>query len=118
ALLTSMFNLLGSHDTERVATILKPHPGRLAQAVAFQFTYPGTPSIYYGDEIGMEGGKDPDDRRCMIWDESKWDTSLLSLYRQLIALRNDSAALRQGSYQVIKAPANVFAFKRVQGKEQ
>ncbi|HEY3780948.1 MAG TPA: alpha amylase N-terminal ig-like domain-containing protein [Fimbriimonadaceae bacterium] len=116
-LVNSMFNLLGSHDTERVATILKPHPGRLAQAVVFQFTYPGTPSVYYGDEIGMEGGKDPDDRRCMIWDESKWNTSLLSLYKQLIALRNASAALRQGRYQMVGAPPNVFAFKRTQGEE-
>jgi glycosidase len=119
ALVNSVFNLLDSHDTERVTTILKPHPGRLPQAVVFQLTYPGMPSIYYGDEIGLEGGRDPDDRRCMIWDESKWDTSLLGLYKQLIALRNDSAALKTGSYQVVKgAPAGVLAFKRVQGKEQ
>ncbi|MFA6457748.1 MAG: glycoside hydrolase family 13 protein, partial [Bacteroidota bacterium] len=69
----AMQNLLGSHDTERFLTLCKGEVWRMKLAVLFQMTYLGAPMIYYGDEIGMEGGKDPDCRRCMIWDESHWN---------------------------------------------
>jgi glycosidase len=118
AVLNSMFNLLGSHDTERVATIFKGDKDRQSLAVLLQFTYPGVPSIYYGDEIGMEGGKDPDDRRCMIWEKQLWDANLFDLHKELISLRKLNEPLRRGSYRtrVADDKSGLFAFDRTLGK--
>jgi glycosidase len=66
-----MFNMLDSHDTERLRTLCRGEWARQRQAVLFQMTYPGVPCIYYGDEVGMEGGRDPDNRRAMPWDETR-----------------------------------------------
>jgi cyclomaltodextrinase / maltogenic alpha-amylase / neopullulanase len=84
-----------------------------------QFTYPGVPSVYYGDEIGMEGGKDPDDRRCMIWDKSQWDMHLYRLHRALIALRKTRPSLTAGDFRVVSANDAMgrFVFQRRLGKE-
>jgi glycosidase len=114
AVTNSMFNLLGSHDTERPATIFKGDRARQMLAVVLQFTYPGVPSIYYGDEIGLEGGRDPDDRRTMIWDRGKWDMSLFELYKELIALRKLNEPLRRGSYRtrVLDEASGLFVFER------
>ena len=62
-------NLLGSHDTERFLTLCKGDTARMKLAVLFQMTYLGAPMVYYGDEIGMEGGRDPDCRRTMAWED-------------------------------------------------
>jgi len=64
-----MFNLLGSHDTARPMTAVKGDVDSLKLMAAVQMTFEGAPCIYYGDEIGMEGGKDPDCRRCYPWDK-------------------------------------------------
>lgn len=103
ALQNNVFNLLGSHDTERLRTIFKGDRARQRLAVVFQFTYPGVPCIYYGDEIGMEGGRDPDCRRAMEWDRSKWDRTLFQLYVDLIKLRKSEPALRRGSFRLVEA---------------
>lgn len=109
-----MQNLLGSHDTERFLTLCQGEFWRMKMAVIIQMTYVGAPMIYYGDEIGMEGGKDPDCRRCMIWDESKWDNELHNLYKTLIRIRHTSPALRRGTYKTISANSTtrVHAFER------
>ncbi|HSN77945.1 MAG TPA: alpha-amylase family glycosyl hydrolase, partial [Anaerolineae bacterium] len=60
-------NLLGSHDTARILHVVKGDAARNRIAVAFLLTYPGVPCIYYGDEIGMSGAGDPDNRRMMRW---------------------------------------------------
>jgi cyclomaltodextrinase / maltogenic alpha-amylase / neopullulanase len=67
----SMFNLLGSHDTERIWTLADANESAIIGALLFQFLYPGIPMLYYGDEVGMEGGPDPDCRRGMIWEEAR-----------------------------------------------
>ncbi len=56
---------LGSHDTERLRTMCGGDVRHVRLAFAFQFFYPGAPGIYYGDEIGMEGAKDPQSRACL-----------------------------------------------------
>ncbi len=114
ASLNVMFNLLGSQDTVRLATLFKGKSAQQNQAIIFQFTYPGVPSIYYGDEVGMQGGADPDDRRCMNWDPAIWNRSLLSLYKALIALRKMHPVLCEGTYQtLIKDDTHhLFGFKR------
>lgn len=109
-----MQNLLSSHDTERYLTLCQGEFWRMKLSVLLQMTYMGAPMIYYGDEIGMEGGKDPDCRRCMEWDPKKWDTELRDLYQRLITIRLASPALRRGTFKTVMADDNqkVFAFER------
>lgn len=114
AALPAMYNLLESHDTPRLGTIL--HGNRAVQmaALALEFAYPGIPALYYGSEIGLVGGEDPDCRRCMNWDASTWDTELLEFHRRLIAFRRGSAALRRGAYRPLTGAAkpDLMAFER------
>jgi cyclomaltodextrinase len=98
----AMQNLLGSHDTERYLTLCNGEEWRMMLSVIFQMTYLGAPMIYYGDEIGMEGNKDPDCRRCMIWDSAKWNTALYTLTKNLIRIRTESPALRRGEIEEIQ----------------
>lgn len=94
----NMFNLLGSHDTPRFLTLCGGRKDRMLLALLFQFTYPGAPVVYYGDEVGMTGGKDPDCRKTMIWDSSHWDREIFSAYKSLIRLRKENIALKRGEY--------------------
>lgn len=89
-------NLLSSHDTPRILTQCGGDRELAKLAAAIQFTWVGTPSVYYGDEIGMEGDKDPDNRRCMEWDKATAQNDFLTYYRRLIALRNESPVLQSG----------------------
>jgi alpha-glucosidase len=68
------------------------------EATFLQFTLPGTPVIYYGDEIGMTGGADPDNRRTFDWNTSTWNIPLTRLTKRLAQLRGTHAALREGSF--------------------
>jgi len=107
-----MVNLVGSHDTARVATLAGGDAGRIACAVAATFTLPGTPLVYYGDEIGLEGGDDPDCRRAMPWDEGGWDVDRLALVTALTKARREHAALRRGDYRTLLARNGLVAFER------
>ncbi|MCM3272951.1 alpha-glycosidase [Paenibacillus elgii] len=98
-----IFNLLCSHDTPRVLTCVGEDKRRVKLCVVFLLTYMGTPCIYYGDEIGLTGGPDPDCRKCMEWDPDKQDNELYDFYRLLIALRKDYDVLRSGSFRFLKA---------------
>lgn len=100
------FNLLDSHDTARLLTQANGDKRLMKLAAMFQLTYSGTPCIYYGDEIGMEGGHDPGCRKCMEWDKDKQDQELFGFYKKLIALRKDHSALRTGSFQFLTAENN------------
>ena len=62
----SQFNLLGSHDTPRFLTRVKGNRDLMKAAVTLLFTYIGVPCVYYGDEVGLEGGDDPDCRRTFL----------------------------------------------------
>jgi neopullulanase len=108
------FNLLSSHDMPRFLTLVRGDKEVLKLATLFQMTFPGAPSVYYGDEVGMEGGPDPDARRSFRWDESVWDEDLLAFFRRAIALRHDHPALRRGRYMRLHADdrRNVYAFAR------
>ncbi|MGG3803368.1 alpha-glycosidase [Metabacillus fastidiosus] len=81
------FNLLGSHDTARILTTAKDNREKVKLLTAFQLSFIGTPCIYYGDEIGMAGGDDPDCRKCMIWDRQHQDINMLNHMKKLISLR-------------------------------
>lgn len=108
----AQLNLLDSHDTVRFLTLLRGNTERMKLAVVLLMTYPGMPCIYYGDEIGMEGGNDPDCRRCFNWDREHWNHSLFHAYQQLIRLRRLRAELQCGAMTTLVAQGNVFVFAR------
>ncbi len=112
-------NLLSSHDMPRFLTLVDQDKEALKLATLFQMTFPGAPSIYYGDEIGMKGESDPDCRRAFPWDEERWDHELLEVFRRAVALRREHPALRRGRYQCLLADdeRNIYAFVR-DGAEQ
>ena len=107
-----MLNLLGSHDTPRILTLFKGEVNRLLVAITFLMTTVGIPLIYYGDEIGMTGETDPDCRRPMEWDESRWNRRIYEIYKILIGLRGSHNCLRRGNFMTLLTYNNVFAFKR------
>lgn len=100
------FNLLGSHDTVRLLTLCGGNLERLKLATLFQLTFPGAPCIYYGDEIGMDGGYDPDNRKCMEWDPEKQNGDLLQFFKRLISLRHQYAALQDGTLTFVSDQDN------------
>jgi len=112
------FNLLGSHDTRRIQTVVGEDEALERIAAMLLFTFPGTPSVYYGDEIGIGGGGDPDNRRCMIWDQRAWDSGRRAFYRQCTHLRRSSPALRHGGFQILYAAGETLAFMREAPEER
>ena len=122
--LYAMYNPLGSHDTVRIKTEFQGNSNKVKMAFIFQMAFPGAPAIYYGDEIGMEGDKDPDCRRAFPWDADQsdpgqWDQDLWHLIRQLITLRKNRGSLRRGSYEeiLVDGKTNGYAFARRLGDE-
>jgi cyclomaltodextrinase / maltogenic alpha-amylase / neopullulanase len=115
--LFAMYVPLDSHDTERFLTLVGRDTRKLNLAFLFQMAFPGAPAIYYGDEIGMEGGKDPDSRRAFPWRESNWDLGLRQWVRLLISLRKRTPALRRGEYIRLLAEDGYYAFARTLGEQ-
>lgn len=116
----TQLNLLDSHDTARLISIAGGDRASVKLATLLQMTYPGAPSIYYGDEIGLPGRNfDPDTRRGMPWGQpERWDMDLLECHRQLIAMRQAHPALRTGAYQRLYADDATYAFARSDAAER
>jgi cyclomaltodextrinase / maltogenic alpha-amylase / neopullulanase len=112
----AQMNLLSSHDTARVFSVVGDDVASVELAVLLQMTFPGAPSVYYGDEVGLKGGIDPDNRWVMP-EQAQWHQGLLQLHRELIALRHQSPALRVGDYQSLYAQAMVYVFARTLAEE-
>jgi alpha-glucosidase len=112
------FNLLGSHDTPRIAHIVHGDAARIRLAIGLLFTYVGVPCVYYGDEIGMTARDSLEARNCMIWDPNEWDQGLRSFYRRLIRLRRTSPALIDGGLQILSVEENGLTFLRDSDTEQ
>ena len=158
--LDALQNLVDSHDTERIASMIanpdrkydydadsknpnynagKPSTANYKKQeiiAAFQMIYRGAPMIYYGDEVGMWGADDPDDRQPMVWNNLKYDSQvitpasgfkrgfgvykieqnkeLLSFYKKIIEIRNSNPALKYGSLNFLYSnnKSNSFAFER------
>ena len=91
-----LWNLVGSHDTARLLHRCGENRARQRFAAALQLLWPGMPMIYYGDEVGMTGGPDPDCRRGMLWEETRQDAQTLNWYKSLIRLRNTVPAITEG----------------------
>ena len=91
-----MWNLIDTHDTPRALHECGENKDKLRLLAAFQLLLPGMPFLYYGDEVGMTGGPDPDCRRGMLWDTSRQDRELLRYYQNLIAVRKQHPCLTEG----------------------
>ncbi len=112
-------SLLGTHDTRRLWRLCKGDLERVKLFFLLAFTLPGVPHIYYGDEIGLDGGKDPDCRRAFPWDPSDWQQGLRQEVKVLIALRQANPALRRGRFEPLAADDELGALaflRRVAGQ--
>ncbi|NLO84716.1 MAG: glycoside hydrolase family 13 protein [Clostridiales bacterium] len=113
-----LWTFLGSHDTARVRTRAGGDIRMLHAASFFQFTHPGTPIIYYGDELGMEGGDDPYCRFPMRWDQVENNLTHRH-YQKLATIRQAVPALRVGSYKTHAVFENgLYAYIRKEGEQQ
>lgn len=108
----AQLNLLDSHDTPRLLTELDGDLQRLHIAATLLFTWPGVPCIYYGDEIGLAGGPDPDCRRCFDWDRSRWQHGLWAHFRHLAETRRARAEWRHGALRMLAQGEHWLAFAR------
>ncbi|MGF1537522.1 MAG: glycoside hydrolase family 13 protein [Elainellaceae cyanobacterium] len=117
----TQLNLLDSHDTARLLSIAGGESfdaktaGEARQTVRLAtlllMTFPGAPCVYYGDEVGLPGARDPDCRRTFPA-EADWDQDVLDMHRRLIALRHAHPALRTGAYEVLATEGLAYAFSR------
>ncbi|WP_413161372.1 alpha-amylase family glycosyl hydrolase [Capilliphycus salinus ALCB114379] len=108
----TQLNLLDSHDTARVLSIVDGDKASVELSTLLLLTYPGAPSIYYGDEVGLPGELDPDSRRAFPF-QQHWDEHTLNYHKQLIAIRHQYPALRTGGYQTLFAEGLVYVFARI-----
>lgn len=113
----TQLNLLASHDTARLMSIAGGDLPSVELATLLLFTFPGAPSIYYGDEVGLPGSLDPDSRRGFPL-EAHWERDILACHRQLVDLRHNYPALRTGTYQVLYAETAVYVFARILGDQE
>ena len=136
----SAMNSLGTHDTPRILTLLgaggerrdqsrdwrasfrlegdalRMAKERLRSAALLLFCFPGSPTVYYGDEAGMEGFEDPFNRRTYPWGHE--DQELLAWFKQLGALRKTHPALRRGTIRYVAAEGPLLAFARADDGEE
>ncbi len=108
----NMFNIIDSHDTKRIARVLNEDERLLKQVYAIQYFLPGAPSIYYGGEIGLSGEHDPDNRRCMIWDEKRHSKVLKPFIKKLNALYHDHADFRLPTLEIVATKAHALIVKK------
>lgn len=130
----SLMNLVDSHDTERIRWTLTPGQETTAEkelnsanvaegmrrqllASLIQFTVPGAPTVYYGDEAGLTGDDDPDDRRTMPSLDVAAANSLFAHYQTLNGLRQNENVLVQGDFKMLYADdaSQLLAFGRKTG---
>lgn len=110
---TAQMNCATSHDTPRLITLMDGQADRARLVLQTLFTLPGAPMIYYGDEVGLAGQHDPDNRRGMPWQPNQWNTTIRDALRPLARLRLTHPALTEGQYQRLYAIDGHLAFARV-----
>lgn len=111
----AMSNFLSSQDTARFGQRADGNTDKEAEAAILEMTYEGPPTIYYGDEYGMQGGADPDNRRTFDWSQATPANALVALYQKLIGFRASYSALTDGSFIPVltEDTNNVYAYGRV-----
>ena len=116
--LTASMMLLDSHDTARFRTVVLGDVKAHASAMTMMLTYPGVPSIFAGDEIGLEGSWGEDARRTINWDDrSAWDYEFLTEVKTLVALRRSQDALINGGLRWVAAEDNYLVYLRESKKQ-
>jgi cyclomaltodextrinase len=109
----SQMNMLGSHDTPRTMSIAQKDSRAVHLMYFCMMTVPGAPNIYYGDEIGLEGGRDPQCRRAFPWQNPQlWNNQLRLHLKRLIALRRQFAVLRRGDFNILFANDDIVIYRR------
>lgn len=128
--LVSAMNQLSNHDHSRFLTRTNMSEGRIAtngsisaseginknifrEAVLFQMTWPGAPTVYYGDEAGLIGWTDPDNRRTYPW--GKEDKDLIEFHKAVIKLRKDNSVLKNGSVMFLNEGTGLISYGRFDG---
>ena len=136
--LDCLMNILSTHDSTRIITLLGRRETvtdknlmasekldsfeynraveRQKLASVLQFFLYGVPSVYYGDEIGLEGDLDPYNRRCFTWDNM--DKNLLEHYKKIASIRNKNVAFKMGEIQIKNAKGGTFVFTRGEDNEK
>jgi alpha-glucosidase len=116
--LTASMMLLDSHDTARFRTVVLGDVKAHASAMTMMLTYPGVPSIFAGDEIGLEGSWGEDARRTINWDDrSAWDYEFLTEVKTLVALRRSQDALINGGLRWVAAEDDYLVYLRESKKQ-
>ena len=114
----AQLNLLDSHDMPRFLSMVSDNRDVLRLAMLFQMTYPGAPCIYYGTEIGMSGGRDPENRAAFPWEESRWDLGLRDAIKTFTHVRLENPVLQTGEFVPIYGEGRTLAFLRHLGRDQ
>ncbi len=136
----SLLNMLSSHDSERVLTVLGEAPftddrefqskfildeasykkaqARLNAVVGCLFLLPGVPCVYYGDEVGMQGYRDPFSREPYRWELLNDKNEVLKIYKRFIKLRNSSDCFSTGDLKTVYAYGSVYGFSREKDGEK
>ena len=110
---TASMVLLDSHDTARFRTVVKGDVPSHLSAMTMVLTYPGVPSIFAGDEIGLEGSWGEDGRRTINWDDrSQWDHDFMGQVQQLISIRKGNDALINGGLRWLAAEKDFILYIR------
>ena len=110
--------LLDSHDTARMRTVVLGDKASHLSAMAMMLTYPGVPSIFAGDEIGLEGAWGEDSRRTINWDDkSQWDLEFFTEIKKLIELRRSRDSLINGGLRWLAVEEDYVAYLRESTKE-
>lgn len=109
---------IDNHDNQRFVTYAGKNGDKyLKLALTFELTYPEIPIIYYGTEIGMEGGDDPDNRRDMEW-EKTGSSDIMNYYKNIVNIRNENDQLKTKDIKVIDYNSNYVAYSRGAGKDK
>lgn len=114
----NLFNLLDSHDTERILNIVGNNIEIVKLAYIFLFTFPGTPCIYYGSEVGMSGDEHSN-RQCMVWEGEKQNIKLSTFIHRLIELRKKHESFKTTEFRWIplETDSNTVLYKKETDQE-
>ena len=106
----AQLNLLDSHDVSRFLSLCNGDQRRYKLAILFEMCFVGMPTVFYGDELGVQGVLEKDYRAPMPWNGG--DEGLLQFFRQAIALRKEQISLRRGDYRLLQTEGQLLVFER------
>lgn len=111
--LSKCWNILSSHDVPRLSNTFDSERD-IQLAIALQFSFPGVPMIYYGEELEMTGGEDPENRDAMRWENLNSSPERFNFYKKMTEIRKKKTALQKGKFNVLhnSQPDKIMAFKR------